>query len=151
MSSTSSENDAGNFIPIVTIPIIEEQLEISKRVVDTGGVRLIKRVEEREQTVDEPLQVDAVEIVRVPINRAVDQPVAVRTEGELTIISVHEEVTLITKQLIVTEEIHIRKKSTTIHRPIDVNLRRETIAIEDFAVPRMASPLAPAGQNGTER
>ncbi len=117
--------------PLTVIPVIEEQLEISKRVVETGVVRITKHVDERRQIIDEPLTRDDVEVVRVRVDRVVDQPVAVRTEGDLTIISVHEEVTLVTKQLVVTEEIHIRKKTSEFRLPIDVGLRRESISIEE--------------------
>ncbi|MEO5726349.1 MAG: DUF2382 domain-containing protein, partial [Byssovorax sp.] len=47
------------------LPVLEERLEVSKREVETGRLRLQKRVREDEQTVDEPLFADEIVIERV--------------------------------------------------------------------------------------
>ena len=60
------------------IPVIEEELDVQKRVVETGKVRVTKEVHERETVVDEPLFHDEVEVERVLIDRVVDAPVPVR-------------------------------------------------------------------------
>ncbi len=68
------------------LPVLEERLEVSKREVETGRLRLQKRIREEEQTVDEPLLADEIIIERVPVNRFVDQPPATRVEGDTTVI-----------------------------------------------------------------
>ena len=78
-------------LPLV-LPVIEEQLDVQTRPVETGRVRLRKIVEEREELVDPPLLRDEVLVERVPINRVVEGPVSVRTEGDTVVIPLLEEV-----------------------------------------------------------
>ena len=67
--------------------MLAEELEVKKRVIETGKVRLTKVVHEREVHVDEPLWREEVEVTHVPIQRVVDGPVPVREENGTTIIS----------------------------------------------------------------
>ena len=54
------------------VPVRAEALEVQKRLVETGKVRMTKVVHERETLVDEPLFQDNVVITRVPIARVVE-------------------------------------------------------------------------------
>jgi len=65
-----------------------EELEVQKRPVETGKVRITKVGHERETLVDEPLLHDEVAITRVPMQRVMDGPVPVRKENGTTIISI---------------------------------------------------------------
>ncbi|MFP5406428.1 MAG: YsnF/AvaK domain-containing protein, partial [Gammaproteobacteria bacterium] len=66
-----------------TIPVIEESLEVQKRAVISGGVRIGKTIQERTETVDEPLFRDEVSVERRSVNRVVPETElpAVREEG----------------------------------------------------------------------
>ena len=112
------------------IPVIEEELDVQKRVVETGKVRVTKGVHEHETLVDEPLFRDEVEVERVLIDRVVDGPVPVRYEDDTTIVSIMEEVLMIAKRLVLKEELHIRKRRVETHRPQQVTLRREEVRVE---------------------
>ena len=90
------------------VPVLAEELEVQKRRVETGKVRLTKVVHEREVQVDEPLWREEVEVTRVPMQRVVDGPVPVREEHGTTILSVVEEVLVVEKRWMLREEIHIR-------------------------------------------
>jgi len=115
--------------PIV-VPVLAEELEVQKRPVETGKVRIIKVVHECEAVVDEPLVHDNVTITRVPIQRVVDRPVPVREENDTTIISVVEEVLVVEKRWMLREEIHIRKQRMETHQPQRIMLRSEEVQIE---------------------
>jgi uncharacterized protein (TIGR02271 family) len=114
----------------IVIPIIEEEVLIKKRQVETGTVRIKKIVQEKQELVDVPLVDEEIEIKRVPINRPVDRPVAVRQEGNTTIVSLLEEVFVIQKQLLLREEVHITTKRSERHQPTQVTLRREEVIVE---------------------
>jgi uncharacterized protein (TIGR02271 family) len=107
-----------------------EDLDVQKRLVETGKVRITKVVHEREAVVDEPLFHDKVAITRVPMQRVVDGPVPVREENGTTIISVVEEVLVVEKRLMLREEIHIRKQRIETHQPQRITLRSEEVQIE---------------------
>jgi uncharacterized protein (TIGR02271 family) len=112
------------------IPLLAEQLEVDKLVVETGRVRVRKRVREHDQPVKVQLQRNEVEVRRVVVNRAVEQPAATRQEGDVTIVPVHEEVLVVTTQLMLKEELHISRRSTT--RPSEVapvRLRHEEVEV----------------------
>lgn len=112
------------------IPVIEEQIVIDKKVVESGKVKVSKKVREEEVTVDVPALHEEVEVEKISVNRYVDQaPPSVRYEGDTMIISVVEEVTVVEKRLVVVEELHIRKKQIETKIPHKVTLRKEEVII----------------------
>lgn len=66
----------------VTIPVVEETVRVHKREIVTGRMRVSKRVHEREETIDEPLLREEVQVERIPIGRWIDGPVEARYEGD---------------------------------------------------------------------
>jgi uncharacterized protein (TIGR02271 family) len=112
------------------VPVLAEELEVQKRRVETGTVRMTKVVHERETVVDEPLWRDHVAISRVPMQRVVDGPVPVREENGTTILSVVEEVLVVEKRWMLREEIHIRTRRTETHQPQQITLRSEEVQME---------------------
>ncbi len=117
----------------VVVPIVAEQLEITKNEVITGRVRINKIVREHEETVDEPLLREQVTVERVPINRMVDEPIPVRHEGDTMIIPILEEVLVVQKRLMLKEELHITTRRTTANDPQTIMLRTEEVEIERLA------------------
>jgi uncharacterized protein (TIGR02271 family) len=115
---------------VLVVPVIAEELEVQKRVVETGKVRITKVIHERETVVDEPLFGEEVEVERVPIQRVVDGPIPVRYEGDTVIVSILEEVLVVEKRLMLKEELHIRKRRVETHQPQQVTLRHEEARIE---------------------
>ena len=115
------------------VPVIEERLEIGRRQVELGRVRVHKYVHERAEEVDEPLLRDDVTVTRVPVNRVIDQPVGVRQDGETLIVPVLEEVLVVEKRLLLVEEVHITRHTVETHQPTEVTLRREEVTVERLA------------------
>jgi uncharacterized protein (TIGR02271 family) len=115
--------------PLV-VPVLVEELEVQKRLVETGKVRITKVVHEHETLVDEPLLHDKVAITRVPMQRVVDGPVPVREEHGTTIISIVEEVLVVEKRLMLREEIYIRTQRLETHQPQRLTLRSEEVQVE---------------------
>jgi len=107
-----------------------EDLDVQTRQVETGGVRLTKVVREREELIDEPLWQEKVEVKRVAVNRVVDGPLSVRHEGDTMIVPILEEILVVEKRLMLTEEIHISKQRMEIHKPQRVTLRSEEVTVE---------------------
>lgn len=114
----------------LVLPVLQEELEVGTRVVETGRVRIQKLVHEREELVDPPLQREEVVVERVPVNRIVEGPVAVRSEGDTLIIPLLEEVLVVEKRLLLKEELHLTKRQVEVHSPQRVRLRREEAVIE---------------------
>jgi uncharacterized protein (TIGR02271 family) len=129
LEHSGSEHRGHQDEPMV-VPVLVEELDVQKRSVETGKVRIIKVVHERETTVDEPLWRDDVAITRVPIQRVVEGPVPVREENGTTIISIVEEVLVVEKRWMLREEIHIRQQRIETHQPQRITLRSEEVQVE---------------------
>ncbi len=129
----------------LVVPVIEQQLQVMKRQVETGRVRLTKSVHEREEVVDQPLLQEEVNVERVPINRLVEGPLPeARQEGETTIIPIFEEVLVMEKRVMLKEELRITKRQFETRNPQHVTLRNEEAIVErlepDNSVPIHTEP-----------
>ena len=112
-----------------SIPRVEERLSVGKRSVVTGRVRVRKTVRKRRQTLDIPLKREEAVVRRVPVNRVVPGPVAVRQQGAVTIVPVLEEVAVVTTQLVLKEELHIEMRTSRAGARRDVVLRSEDVQV----------------------
>ncbi|TCS35575.1 uncharacterized protein (TIGR02271 family) [Paucimonas lemoignei] len=117
------------------IPVIQEELQVNKRTIETGrGIRVHQHVVERTEVVDVPLQEDVLEVTRVPIGRPVDraQIPQARQEGETFIVPVFEEVLVVERQLRLKEEVRITRHKREIRAPQHVVLQSQEVSIEHF-------------------
>jgi stress response protein YsnF len=87
-------------------------------------------VHEREELINEPLWQEKVEVKRVAVNRVVDGPLSVRHEGDTMIVPILEEILVVEKRLMLTEELHISKQRMETHKPQRVTLRSEEVTVE---------------------
>ena len=129
----------------VVVPVVAETLQVEKRVVEAGRVRVSKVVREREEVVDEPLMREEVQFKRVSVGRIVEGPVPVRHDGDTMIIPLFEEVLVVEKRLMLKEELHVRKASVETHSPQRVLLRSEEAFVE-----RVGDESAPGGGDDDE-
>lgn len=114
----------------IVMPLIAEEIEVGKRRVETGKVRVRKTVRTTEQVVDEPVFREEVEVERVAINRVLDAPVGSRQEGDTLIVPLLEEVLVVEKRLILREEIRITRRRTEQRSAQSVTLRSEEATVE---------------------
>lgn len=113
-----------------TILVLEEALDVAKREVVTGTVRVTTRTETREEVAEVSLDRSVVDVERVPVGRPVDEAPKVRTEGGVTIVPVMEERLVVVKQLYLKEELHLRHRVETAVQRVPVQLRSQTAAVE---------------------
>ncbi|MBU6123362.1 YsnF/AvaK domain-containing protein [Hymenobacter siberiensis] len=130
----------------VRIPVVAETLRVDKQVVETGRVVLHKTVHVETQTADVPLREEQVQVQRVAVGRYVDEAPAVRYEGDTMIVPVLREELVVTKRLLLVEEVHVRTQTLTIHAPQAVELRREELHYERLATPPAGAAPPVAGQ-----
>ncbi len=119
----------------IVMPVIHEELQVSKRTVDTGkGIRVHKTVSQREQLVDIPLMHDEVQVERVPIGQmiAADAVPTPHYEGDTWVVPVLEEVLVVEKRMRLVEEVRIRKHRHEQNANQSVILRSEQVSIEHF-------------------
>jgi stress response protein YsnF len=107
-----------------SLQLVQESASISAESVVTGRVRVSTETDVREEIARATLEGELVDVVRVPVDRPVETMPAVRTEGDLTIVPVVEEVLFVEKRLVLKEEIHIRRRLTREVVEMPVKLRR---------------------------
>jgi len=113
----------------LTLQILQEELNVEKRLSVTGVVRLEKTVRTFDALVDENLTSDSVSIERIPMNRYLDEAVATRQEGDTTVIPVMEERVIVTKQLFLKEEVRITRQCQQERHQERVPLRTEEVEV----------------------
>jgi uncharacterized protein (TIGR02271 family) len=114
----------------VVIPVIEEELVAGKEKVPTGTVRVTKKVEQVRQTAIAPAIHEVVEVKRVPVNRVIESIPQMRTEGDVVIIPVVEEELVIQKRLVLKEEVHVRRKTTSRKIAKEAIVKREHATVQ---------------------
>lgn len=120
------------------IPLLEEELSVAKRVVETARVSVSRVTHNHEQMVDEILQHEKVEVERVPMDRPIETMPSIRQEGDVTIIPVVEEVLKVERRLVLKEEVHIRRIKTTERHQERVMLRRQEALVSRTPIERPA-------------
>ena len=131
----SSTNPASTRQEALSIPVIEERLEVGTRVAETGrGVRIHKTVTEQPVTIDERLAREEVEVRHVPVDRivAADQAPATRYEGDTLVVPVLEEVLVVERRLRIKEELHITRVRREERYQDEVTLKTEQVHVERF-------------------
>jgi uncharacterized protein (TIGR02271 family) len=114
----------------VTIPVVEEDLQVGTRQVRRGGVRLYTRVVERpvEETVR--LRDETVHVERHPVDRpATEADVAAAQEGTLEVTETDEE-PIVRKQARVVEEVVVSKDVQEQTETVRDTVRRTEVEVE---------------------
>lgn len=113
-----------------TIPLVEERVSLTKQAVMTGRVRIATQTETVEHRLPAELSSEEVEVIRVPVGRRIDTVPQMTTEGDLTIIPVVEERLVVTRELYLREEVHVRRIRRQEAVEIPAQTRRQTVRID---------------------
>lgn len=115
------------------IPVAQETATVTTRRVVTGRVRIETLTEEIEEAVAAELSHSEVEVIRVPVGRKVDAVPEISEADDLTIIPVVEERLVVTRELFLREEIHVRRVERRETIDVPVKTRRQTVRINRFS------------------
>jgi uncharacterized protein (TIGR02271 family) len=126
----------------VVIPVIEEEVQIGSRVIETGRVLVSKSVQESVEKIDLPQMHEETDVQRVPVNQYVDTTPVVRYEGDTMIIPVLREEVIVQKRLVLVEEVRITKRQIYSRRAEEVTLRKEVLSVD-----RLPSPSSPTNSS----
>lgn len=127
-----------------TISLVSEDLLVGTRPVITGRVRVETKTELVEEWARAELESSAVEVVVVPVNRPVDEVPDVRTVGDVTIIPVMEEVLVVSKRLVLKEELHVTRRisTETVETPVSLRKQHAVVSREPVTALDDTSPVA---------
>ncbi len=105
-----------------------EELEVTKRRRKTL-VRATRVTRTSEVDVDEALNHEDVIVERVAIGRVVTEVPPIRQEADMTILPIVEEQVVVTRRLVLKEEVYIRRVQKTEHHVERVVLRRQDVDV----------------------
>ncbi|MEJ7652852.1 MAG: YsnF/AvaK domain-containing protein [Chloroflexia bacterium] len=125
-----------------TIQRHEEQLSAEKNWVESGTLKVRKRVVEEARTLSVDLAREVYDVERTAVNRAW-QPGddAPRQEGDTLVVSVIEEVVELIRRKVVVEEVRLTKRVVTENVQQEHTIRKEVVEIEG---PTAGNDAAPA-------
>ena len=134
VQSRTEDDSAPDHTGETVIPLLAEEIAVSKQVVETGRVQIARVTHEREQLIDELLAHETVEIDRIPIGRQVDAMPAIRDEGDTIVIPIVEEVLVIERRLLLKEEVRVRRVRSTERHQESVTLRHHEAVVTRLPV-----------------
>jgi stress response protein YsnF len=114
---------------IEVIPLHVEDVSVERRKVERN-VRVHVHTISHGHLVDEAVARETIEIERVAIGLPVDAAPPVREEGDVTVISVVEEILVVERRLILKEELRLRRVRTTERHRETVTLHEQRAVIE---------------------
>lgn len=112
------------------LPVIEENLEVGKQQVKTGGVRITSRIVERPVEERINLHEEHVNVERTPVNRPVEQGDVNAFKEEEFELTEHAEVPVINKEARVVEEVSLNKEVEEKEETIRETLRNTQVNSE---------------------
>lgn len=128
-----SENlfeESDKTIEKIIIPVLEEEVKITKEFIEIARVNLSKTVNESLETFNIPLTEEKIVVERISKNEFIHTvPPASRYEGDVMIISVLKEVAVVEKRMMLVEEIHISTVKTEKNELLEVLVRKEEVNV----------------------
>ena len=114
------------------LQVVQEEVQVGKREVEKGGVRVHSYVTERPVQTDVNLREEHVSVERVPVNRAATQADFATGEESFEVKEMAEEA-VVQKQARVVEEVVVRKDVNEHTETINETVRRKDVDVENVA------------------
>jgi len=130
----------------VSIPVVEEELQVGKRQVQRGGARVYTHVSEQPVSEQVQLREEHVTVDRRPVSRpATEADMEAFREGSIEVPETSEEA-VVSKQARVVEEVVVSKEATERAETVQGTVRHTDVDVQPMAGGRTA---ATAGRDVT--
>lgn len=116
----------------ITIPVVEEKMNVSKKEVEQGGVRVHKYVQERPVEADVTLREEKVSVDRRPVDRPTTAGIADTFKDTTIEVTQKAEQAVINKEARVVEEVVVRKDVGQRTEKVRDTVRRTDVQVEDM-------------------
>ena len=125
-----------------TLPVVEEQLQVGKRVVQRGGVRIYRHVTETPVQESIQLREERVTVERTPVDQPASATDISAFKESMTEIHETAEEPVVGKKARVVEEVHVAKEITERTETINDTVRRADVEVEPLGSPAATSASA---------
>ncbi|RYE28865.1 MAG: DUF2382 domain-containing protein [Sphingobacteriaceae bacterium] len=115
-----------------TIKIIEEKMEVGKREVETGGVRLRSRIVEQAVHEDVRLRTERVRVERTDVSRPATAADLAGFQNATLEMKETAEVPVVSKQAFVTGEVSLGKEVSEKNQTVEGTVRKTEVDTENF-------------------
>jgi uncharacterized protein (TIGR02271 family) len=133
MTNTTPRSNRVTDINDETIEVVEEDLQVGKRAVETGGVRVTSHMREVPVEEEVRLREEHVQVERRPVNRpATAADMNAFRDQTIEVTETNEEA-VIAKEARVVEEIHVRKDVDERVEKVRDTVRRTEVDVEPMA------------------
>jgi uncharacterized protein (TIGR02271 family) len=119
----------------VRVPLAEERLEVDKRAVETGSVKIRKDVKVEEKQITVPVMHEEVHVERTAVSRPVQAGDATFREETVRVPIIEEEIE-VRKRPVVREEVRVTKQPVVEQRTATDTVRREELDVDETDVRR---------------
>lgn len=113
-----------------SIPIIEEKMEVGKREVESGGVRLRSRIIERPVEETLRLREEHVTVDRKPVDRAATEADFRNFKEGETEFTEHSEIPVVNKEARVVEEVNLNKETRERKETVRDSIRKTDVDVQ---------------------
>ena len=130
--NTNRTSDVGREGETMSVPVIEEKLNISKQNVETGGVRVRSQIVERPVEESVRLRTERVVVQRNPVDRAAtDADFTSFKEGEMSMTEQSERA-VVAKEARIVEEVTIGKTVDERDEVVHDTVRRTDVQVDQL-------------------
>jgi len=126
MSSRSGDESS------TSIPIVEENVQIGKREVETGGVRVRSRIIETPVEENLRLREEYVRVERTPVDRPATEADLQNFQEREIEMTEHAEVPVVNKEARVVEEVNLNKEVEERDETIKETVRKTEVDVENI-------------------
>lgn len=130
------------------IDLREERLVPHVERRQAGEIGLRKEVEQFPGRLEVDARREEVEVEHVPVGQEVDERVSPWHEDDVLVVPVYEEQLVVTKRLVLREQIRIRRVEVSERKRFEEPLRRERLVIDD---PDQTGAVQEVGRDAEDR
>ena len=124
----------------VIVPVYAEHASVSKRRIVTGRVKVSRVTRQSEKLLTQTFAQQRVRIDRIPIGKLIKAVPKIREKGDAIIIPIVEEIAVVERRLVLTEEIWVRRiQSNEKHRQRVMLRCQEAVITRDPVEPPAAA------------
>ena len=114
------------------IPVVQEELQVGKRAVQRGGVRIYSRMTETPVEENVQLREEHVRVDREPVNRPANEADFRAGREQVIEVAEYAEEPVVSKQARVVEEVSVNKEASERTETIRDTVRRSEVEVENL-------------------
>lgn len=116
----------------IAISIIEEKMQVGKREVETGGLRLKSRIVEQKVEENIDLRTEHVHVAQTPVNRPATEADLAGFKDSTIEMKEYAEVPVVSKEAFVTGEVSLGKAVEEKNQTVEGTIRKTEVETENY-------------------